>query len=322
MATPNLKDRFLGCMYGLAIGDALGFPVEFMSLENIKRIFGENGVQGFNSYHDAKISYSHPIGSYSDDTQMSLATAQGIINAKTNKDEEVIQSICNEYVKWAGSPENDRAPGNTCMAGIANLKKGMHWEDSGILSGKGCGAAMRTAPIGLVFYNDIHKLANIARGASICTHADKTAASAGIGTAYLVAEVLRGKTPTEILADFKEFSGILNPDLQVKIKNLEKSLGEQDSTKAMNFLGQGWKGDEALALGLYCFLKNSKDYRTTVLMGTNTNGDSDSIASIAGAFSGAYNGIQGIPKEWIERIENPALLGETAERLYAKSGRF
>ena len=83
----------------------------------------------------------------------------------------------------------------------------------------------------------------------------------------------------------------------------------------MKFLGEGWIGEEAVALALYCFLKFPDDYIKTVLRGANTNGDSDSVACIAGGISGAYLGIAAIPYKWIQHIEKAKYLEELAIRL-------
>jgi ADP-ribosylglycohydrolase len=111
----------------------------------------------------------------------------------------------------------------------------------------------------------------------------------------------------------------LDDRLNKKLLDVQRVMDYEDHQKALMELGEGWKGDEALALGLYCFMKNPCDFKRTVLMGANTNGDSDSIASIAGAISGAYNGIQAIPIEWINQIENRDLLKQTAEELYQRA---
>jgi ADP-ribosylglycohydrolase len=317
---PNTKEKFIGCIYGLAIGDALGYPVEFVSLSQIRRILGEQGVTGFESLENPEIAENtgHPIGSYSDDTQMSMATAKGLIESKTNDLDELMGNISKEYVAWAASPENNRSPGSTCMAGIKNLKNGKSWKDSGVPGGEGCGAAMRTAPIGLCYYDGIHRLAEVAKAASECTHGDKTASAAGVGTAYLVAQAIRAYKPEEILANFAEFSRTLDAKLNKKIDQVRQVLDYKNSEKAIQELGEGWKGDEALALGLYCFMKHPYDFKKAVLMGVNTNGDSDSIACITGAISGAYNGVNRIPQEWINKVENKELLKQTAEELYKK----
>ena len=320
METPTTKEKFLGCIYGLAVGDALGYPVEFMSLNEIKQILGKEGVKDFESLKNPLIAkrIPQPIGSYSDDTQMSLATARGLLQSNTNELDEIMKNIVSNYVAWAESPENNRSPGMTCMAGIKNLKNGMSWKKSGVPNGDGCGAAMRTAPIGLYFYDGIHKLANISRAASECTHGNQTAMAAGVGTAYLVALAIQSYKPREMLKEVINFSRSLDDKLNKKLLDVERVINYDDHQKALTELGEGWRGDEALAMGLYCFMKNPHDFKKTVLMGANTNGDSDSIASIAGAISGAYNGLKTIPDEWINQIENRELLKQTAEELYQK----
>ena len=321
MEQPTLEDRFLGCIFGLAIGDALGYPVEFMSKRSINHILGPNGVTGFDSLEQPGIreNIAQPIGAYSDDTQMSLATANGIINSKSDSINEIMDSIAKEYIAWADSPENNRAPGNTCMAGIRNLKKGIHWEKSGIPGGKGCGAAMRTAPIGLYFTSQIRETVGLAKAASQCTHYDLTAIASGIATALTTTLLANGEKPEYIApASDSHFYPHATEEFKEKIKLMRLALPLEPGI-ALPVLGQGWKGDEALAMGLYCFLKNPTDYRKTVLNGVNIDGDSDSVASIAGAFSGTYNGIQAIPAEWIARIENKSLLEKTAKALYQKA---
>ncbi len=83
-------------------------------------------------------------------------------------------------------------------------------------------------------------------------------------------------------------------------------------------LGEGWVGEEAVALALYCFLRYPEDYENVVIRGANTNGDSDSIACIGGSISGAYLGINAIPQRWVKRIEKADYLADLAERLAAK----
>jgi ADP-ribosylglycohydrolase len=319
--TISLEDRFLGCIYGLAIGDALGYPVEFLSLNKIKNIFGEKGVQGFDSYDQVNFKASHPIGFYSDDTQMSLATANALIKTKSDDINEFMKETVKEYIAWADSPQNDRAPGNTCMAGIRNLKRGISWDKSGIPNGKGCGAAMRTAPIGLVYYHELRKSIELSNYASACTHGEPSAISAGIATALMTSFLVRGYQALELLqlANSK-FYGNVNEEFNDKIKEVQSYLS-LNTQGALSQLGQGWKGHEAVAMALYCFAKTPEDYSKTVLNGINIDGDSDSVGSIAGALSGAYNGLQAIPKEWITRIENRNLIDETARKLFQRSQR-
>lgn len=317
-----MKDRFIGCMEGLAIGDALGFPVEFKSLLEIKRIFGSDGVTGLDSIEKCLgAKFSYPIGTYSDDTQMALATAWGLLNAKSMDLEDIMSSIVQEYIAWQESPDNNRAPGTTCMAGIENLKRGIHWTESGIPHGKGCGAAMRTAPIGLYCLEDMEKLTSIAYHAGECTHGNQGAMEAGIAAAIMVNLAANSERyPLQPMEMYEQTLGYLtNKALLQKLRQVKEVLPMPNHEQAIDLLGEGWIGTEAIALAVYCFLKNPADFRKTVLMGANTNGDSDSIACIAGAISGAYNGAEAIPTEWLDRLENRTMIHQTAIDLYEAS---
>lgn len=311
-----MEDKFLGCIYGLAIGDALGYPNEFIKLDQILQKNNGKGTIDFES------SEMCPPGYYTDDTQMSLAIANALLKSNlANYDiEEIMRSVATEFVKWYDSKESFRAPGQTCLRGCKALKSGVYWKECGDRSSKGCGTAMRTAPIGLVFHKNIDKLIEVAYCSSICTHNTETAASAGIGTAYLVSLALN-KVPhkkwIEKICSLKQ----INDEFRNKIKQVNEVFDYKHWT-ALRALGEGWTGHEAVALALYCVLKNPRDYEKTVLMGANTNGDSDSIACIAGAISGAYNGINKIPAKWVDEVEDSELLRKTAVELYKKSKTF
>ena len=139
--------KFLGCIYGLAIGDALGAPVEFLSLDQIKRKYGQQGIREFDNWG------GFPTGSYTDDTQMSLATAEGCIRAYQrwlSRGISHLPSVVHvRYMDWLKSqndPYQRRAPGNTCLQALRSNKMGTIEEK--INNSKGCGGVMRTAPLG------------------------------------------------------------------------------------------------------------------------------------------------------------------------------
>jgi ADP-ribosylglycohydrolase len=134
--TSTLK-KAKGVIFGLAIGDALGYPVEFMTLDRIKSKYGSDGIT----------TLPEPA-IFSDDTQMSIAVAEALVRAGDKDIESLMAAVKEEFIKWLHSPENDRAPGRTCLEGVANMESGVHWSKSGIVGSKGCGSAMRAAPIG------------------------------------------------------------------------------------------------------------------------------------------------------------------------------
>lgn len=173
--TPSepMQEIFRGCLVGGAVGDALGAAVEFDSLEVIQRKYGASGI------NDYAVAYGR-LGAITDDTQMTLFTAEGVIRAYFRMSR---RGLCNTqeclkraYLRWyetQGYPvvnseyEREmvisgwliqqqglfatRAPGNTCLSalGFWNANK-KHQNNS-----KGCGAVMRVAPIGL-FFSSLH----------------------------------------------------------------------------------------------------------------------------------------------------------------------
>ena len=316
----KLIDKYEGCLLGGATGDALGYPVEFISASLIKEYLGDSGVTGFDSLKQANLPHAtDPIGFYSDDTQMTLATANGIINADSPSLNSIMESIAVEYVKWLDSSENNRAPGNTCIAGGRNLKNHISWRESGT-HGKGCGAAMRTAPVGLFFYDNTYQLMETAFWIGGCTHGEE-ASEAGVSIAYAVAEAVKRQPctdydPKHVLHGLIEMNR--HPQITNKMQQIDGLLNEEHEPAMLESIGSAWNGDEAAAMALYCFLRNPEDYKQTVLMATNIDGDSDSVASIAGQISAAYNGISAIPQQWQKQVEKPEYTISVAQKLLEK----
>ena len=297
-----------GMIFGLAIGDALGYPTEFMPLSAIKSKYGPNGIQD--------LLKSPAL--FSDDTQMTIAIAEALIKAGDQDLDTTMEAIRSEFIKWRHSSENNRAPGNACLAGVATMERGVHWSESGVADSKGCGTAMRVAPIGYLYQNDPKTLKTVARASGICTHGHRTAVVASIGAAYLIKLALDDTPPEQMISQLLHFTSGISKEFDNALIKVEKCLRWNDEEKALKYLGEGWIGEEAVALALYCFLRYPDDYRKAVLRGANTNGDSDSIACIAGSISGARMGIEAIPQAWIGNIEKSGYLDDLALRLAEK----
>ncbi|MFC1868755.1 ADP-ribosylglycohydrolase family protein [Thermodesulfobacteriota bacterium] len=301
-------DKAKGIMYSLAIGDALGRPTEFMSLSSIKRTYGEEGIADLPD-----------PAFYTDDTQMSIAIAEALIKAGEKDIESIMLVVKEEFIKWSHSPDTPKkAPGRTCLTGVAKMEQGIHWSESGVANSKGCGSAMRAAPIGYLYQNDPDKLREVAHATGICTHGHPTADAACIGAAYIVKLALDGIQPNEMISLLLSFTDGLSEEFDQAILKIKGCLDWDDEEKALEYLGEGWVGEEAVALALYCFLRYPSDYEKVVFRGANTNGDSDSIACIGGSISGAYLGIDAIPNNWVQRIEKTEYLDELAKRFAKK----
>lgn len=299
-----------GILFGLALGDALGWPVEFKKLGAIKETYGADGIQ----------SPPNPAR-YTDDTQMTAALAEGLLTAGLNADlDKQMQTVGTRFVAWANSPDNNRAPGMTCMRAVSRLQRGIPWREAGIADSKGCGSAMRVATIGYLYQHDESRLRTVADASSRITHRHTAAIAASMAGAYLVKLALDGIPTQDYLQRVMAFTDGVSDDFDLAILRIGHVLGWANEETALDHIGQGWTGEEAIALALYCVLRYPDDYVACVRRAANTNGDSDSIACIAGGIMGARLGIEAIPKDWRQRCENAAYLGDLAARLTAARG--
>lgn len=292
-------------LFGLALGDALGYPVEFMSLQVIRQKYPPNGIR----------NVSFPAY-YSDDTQMTLALAEGIMDAGIHAPiESLMQSVGNHFIKWLNSPDNNRAPGRTCITGVKNFQSGVPWSESGIVESKGCGSAMRVAPLGYIYLNDEVRLREVSIATSQITHRHPTAIAATVAAAYLVKLALDAVPISSYMSRLYEFVTGISDEFDLAILRVGHVLGWANEDLALDHIGQGWTGEEAVALALYCVLRYSDDYLACIRRAANTNGDSDSIACIAGGIMGARLGLSAIPLDWRTNCENASGLSDLAHRI-------
>lgn len=303
----------MGCLLGLAVGDALGFPVEGFSLGSIRGKYGPAGVQDFVAGRGG------PPGSYSDDTQLSLAVARALLAAGRRSIEEFKEVICREFVAWYRSPER-RGAGLTTLAACANLARGVPWSESGIRESKGCGAAMRVAPIGLYCYRDPEQLRHLAELSALVTHAHPTGVAAAVVNAYAVARAVEKAPLTKLLDELLPLATPLSDELAGALAKVRECEGMEPPLAFARF-GETGSAEEVLASAVFCFLRTPGDFRTTVLAAANSNGDSDSIAAMAGALSGAYNGARAIPEKWRRGVENAAEIERLAVELFTHATR-
>jgi ADP-ribosylglycohydrolase len=290
-------------LFGLALGDALGYPTEFMSLDRIKDRYGADGIQ---SPPDPAL--------YTDDTQMTVAVTEGLLDVGLTADLNTqMNAIGKRFIEWMHTAPN-RAPGNTCLAGVRHFESGASWHESGIVASKGCGSAMRVATIGYLYQHDSEKLIEVARASGIITHGHPAAIAASIAGAYLVKLALDGVPPDEYLRHTLSITdGISQEFDEVMYRVGQAHFASQE--KCLTHIGEGWVGDEAIGLALWCVTQYPDDYVATVRRGANTNGDSDSIACIAGGISAARLGLDAIPLDWRNRCENHDMLVDLAQRM-------
>jgi len=320
------RSQFVGCIVGLAVGDALGYPAEFRTRAQLQRELGPEGITGFLRLKDPRFSRpfiigpDHPPGTFTDDTQMTLAVAEALLSHGHAGREALMQEMGRRFVAWNRSPDNNRAPGATCGRGCENLEQGVPWREAGVAESKGCGSAMRVAALGL-FYEDLDEVESVARDSSLLTHGHPAALEASAAAALLVALALRGASPSRMYEEVMRRCGGRSPDFDGCLSRVPDVLGRPpEEVLTSGVLGEGWVAEEAVASALYCFWRHPDDYRAAVLEAVNTDGDSDSLATITGSISGARLGLGAIPAEWVQEVERSTYLQEVGARLAAARG--
>ncbi|MFF4892122.1 ADP-ribosylglycohydrolase family protein [Micromonospora chersina] len=313
--------RAAGSLFGLAYGDALGKPTEFLTVAEIVRRYGPAGPRELTG--DPAL--------VTDDTQMALAVAWALHDAPAFTAEAVEPLLRRRFLDWAVSPDNNRAPGMTCLRACAELDRGTRWQDATVAGSKGCGANMRVTPVGLLDV-DLDTLAGLAQLQAGLTHGHPTGLAASELTAYAVRLLRDGAALPDLpglltdrahaqrtvyradwLGDLWQRAGERTPEefiargwdecLRV-LGRLDAALARpDDGDDPCRLTGEGWIAEEALATALLCALRHADDPVGALARGATTAGDSDSIAALAGAFVGAAHGMRAWPQAWSTRIE-------------------
>jgi ADP-ribosylglycohydrolase len=182
---------------------------------------------------------------------------------------------------------------------------------------KGCGGVMRTAPVGLVFGRDVAFLEG-ARFAAM-THGHPSGYLSAGSLAELISWIGEEKKLQEAIAECKKTLVLYEgyEETLEKVELAEKlandSIRVQDAIAA---IGEGWVGEEALAIAVYFAIKFADDFNGGVAAAVNHSGDSDSTGSITGAILGTALGIEAIPTSWLERLEDYNNIVDTASEMF------
>ncbi|GAA1557688.1 ADP-ribosylglycohydrolase family protein [Actinomadura kijaniata] len=323
--------RASGSIYGLAYGDALGAPTEFLTMKQIHRRYGAGGPR----------EPERTPALVTDDTQMALAVAEALLDALANPPftpDLVTPMWRRRFVDWLRSPDNNRAPGATCLRAVEGLAAGVPWARATQAGSKGCGANMRVTPVGLAPGLTDEQRAGAAQLQAAMTHGHPTALAASELTAFAVWWLREGMEPGGLpaalrdrcrsqravyharwLGDLWQRPGMDAPETFIA-RGWDECLAVLDRLDAAlarprreidpcELTGGGWVAEEAFATGLLCFLYFPDDAVGAIRRGAASSGDSDSIACLAGAFAGARLGMDAWPPEWADRIEYADRLG-------------
>ena len=307
-----VKDRFIGSILGLAIGDALGMPFEGWYPAQIRASWKDRNFQPA-PYRGLD------RGQYTDDTLMAICHIRSLIDSGRVEPED----IARKFIQWYDSG-NLRGIGSSTAYALRRQKQGYTWDKSGAQGeyAAGNGGAMRIAPVGLFYHNQLPSLKEAVRLAVTPTHNNPEAIAGAAAVAYLVARAVRGDLDLDTaLRDTIDFVG----DSKVSdnlLKAEEMLKGGLELGQALAVLGTSGYVVETVASAAYCFLSSPKDFESTVVSAVLGGIDADTTAAVAGSISGAYNGVRAIPQAWLKGVESSALLSSLAEDLYEVWGKL
>ncbi len=341
------RDKIRGCLLGGTVGDALGYPVEFLSWDGIRARYGAEGIQGYDP--DMETGFAL----VSDDTQMTLFTANGILFRETRGKLRGIAGAPSGYVhemykdwlltqtggkrgrnnfSWLlDVPElwSSRAPGMTCLSALRSGKQGSVKHP--INDSKGCGGVMRVAPMGLPYGPGM----GWSREELDLEGAEIAALTHGHSLGYIPAAVLvhivnvgvygechRGDTLLDAVEDAMDtVRGLLGGDphweelrllMDRAVALASNAASDEENIRA---LGQGWVAEETLAIAVYCALRYQDNFSKGVIAAVNHSGDSDSTGAVTGNILGAWLGCGAIEDKWKRGLELRDVILEMADDL-------
>lgn len=300
---------------GVVTGDALGCPVQFES-RAVVRTHPVTGMRGFGTFN-------LPVGSWTDDSSLTLATLSSI--AKQKKVD--LEHIANNFVKWLNNGEYTPFGyaydiGNGCYKGIRTYMYTKNPKSGGTEeSNNGNGSLMRIMPVCLYYaLNDekVDKAVEMIENVSAITHGHKRAMIACGIYYFIVREIVKGNKPLiDLMQDgidnaFEYYMGEKELSHYNRIKDLRKFKDtDEDYIRSSGYVV------DSLEAAVWCLI-NSESYSEATLMAVNLGGDTDTISAIAGGVAGLYYGIggdKGIPLEWIESLQKEPWIIEQCDKM-------
>lgn len=338
-------DKYRGCLIGGAVGDALGYAVEFVEDSYIFQKYGEKGITEY--------SLVNGVAPISDDTQMTLFTANGLLIGTTRGMTRGIMgsypsyiALCyKDWLKTQTSEEfgfeapeyswlnnisemnHSRAPGRTCISYLMHNNLGSTSDPRN--NSKGCGGVMRVAPIGLYFEDKpytIEEIDMLGAEAAALTHGHEL----GYIPAAMLVHIVHLLSHNDRISVLDAVLGAKEtlPRLFPNAKHLSEMLeltdkaitlsteNDVDELEAIRVLGEGWVAEETLAIAIYCSLKYENDFEKAMIASVNHSGDSDSTGAVTGNILGAHLGMSAIPDKFLNNLELKETILEIADDLF------
>jgi len=287
-------------MVGSAVGDALGaslwrFRPKTLTVEGLRF-----------------------TGRWTDDTHMMIGVAESLIANRGFNPEHMIRTFVRN---WEREPWRGYAPGPPTI--FRMVKLGIPWSEAakrlyGGMGSFGNGAAMRVAPIGLLYHDDEETLRRVAYQSAKLTHAHELGMEGAAVQACAVALAVRSRPGSLDPRDFLErVANFARKEVyRRKLREAECLLEVDDRRVVARRLGNSVEAFNSVPTAIYCFARNLQSYVEAVLYAVSLGGDMDTIGAMAGAIAGAYHGLEAIPHPWVERLERAGYIQTLARRLF------
>lgn len=295
--------KFKGALLGTAVGDSIGRAFE-----------GAASVAPKNVEDAARTS---PQLRFTDDTQMTLGVLRSLVEAEDFDGEDMAKHFAQDF-------DPSRGYGPSTASILTKIKSGERWDMPARLAmgGEGSfgnGAAMRVAPVGLLYHQDLTKVRQVAEASSRITHTHPLGVEGAALHALAVALAVQMGPEEFSAADFlKRLAALTKEETYLKkLKKIEEMLGKKTSpADVARELGNGIEAQNSVPAAIHSFLAAGGEFKGTVLGAIGLGGDTDTIGAMAGAIAGAFQGVGEIPSEWLEKLESREELEDLAERLF------
>lgn len=301
----TLRDRFRGCLVGLAIGDALGAAVEFMEEDRVRARYGR--LIDYGGRPGRK-------GQYTDDTAMALCIARSLVE-RGGVD---LSDIAVKFVHWMVT--DGSGIGNQTRGVLCRVRDGEEpfaastavWEQSR-RKAAGNGGVMRCAPIALLDWDKPDALVRHSRETCRLTHPDPRCEWSCVAVNAAVARLLHGE---------RDVADAVNAAVAGQCDELESALALARTTPVADMRVDGWDQGYTIVTTQIAFaaLLGGEPFEEALVQVVNKGGDADTNGAVAGALLGARDGYSALPERWREGLVDADELITLADSLWRVRG--
>ena len=297
MSGATLGSRFAGALLGTMVGDTLGAPFEGQPHERMadrRDELRDNAVEWMRRSR------------YTDDTQMMIGVAESLVAARGFDADDMA-------LRFAANYDPYRGYGAGAHRVLSAIGSGWPWHVAATRAfpegSFGNGAAMRVAPVGVLYHDDLAELRRVAEGSAAITHAHPLGKEGAALQACAVALAIRAEggsaQPLRFLGELSAFARSDLPEFTDKLESMTTLLREKpDVESIVRTLGNDIRAHGSVAAAIYAFLAHIDSFEAAVVYAVTLGGDTDTIGAMTGAIAGASHGVEAIPQEWRDALES------------------